>query len=323
MVFIPLMMSFGYDSLTAIMMIFLASQVGYVGATLNPFSVLVAQGVAGIQGNPQLWFRTIQFVVYMIITITFVLLYAKKVKNDPKKSLVYEEDLANRDFFLANRESLDKVEFTGRHKVILIGFAVSMGIMIWGLLEKGFYMNEIAAIFLMLGLFSGIVARFSEKDMAETFVEGCKDFAYPAVIIGIASAILVIAEDGMIIDTILNTLANSLKGMPVAVFTTIMLFVQNIIALFVPSSSGQAALTMPLMAPLGELIHVNKEAIVTTYQAGNGLTNMISPTGGVLMAALGIGRISLSKWIKSVAKIVIILEVTAAIFCAISAYLPI
>lgn len=159
--------------------------------------------------------------------------------------------------------------------------------------------------------------------MAETFVEGCKDFAYPAVIIGIASAILVIAEDGMIIDTILNTLANSLKGMPVAVFTTIMLFVQNIIALFVPSSSGQAALTMPLMAPLGELIHVNKEAIVTTYQAGNGLTNMISPTGGVLMAALGIGRISLSKWIKSVAKIVIILEVTAAIFCAISAYLPI
>lgn len=323
MVFIPLMMSFGYDSLTAIMMIFLASQVGYVGATLNPFSVLVAQGVSGIQGNPQLWFRTIQFVVYMIITITFVLLYAKKVKNDPKKSLVYEEDLANRDFFLANRESLDKVEFTGRHKVILIGFAVSMGIMIWGLLEKGFYMNEIAAIFLMLGLFSGIVARFSEKDMAETFVEGCKDFAYPAVIIGIASAILVIAEDGMIIDTILNTLANSLKGMPVAVFTTIMLFVQNIIALFVPSSSGQAALTMPLMAPLGELIHVNKEAIVTTYQAGNGLTNMISPTGGVLMAALGIGRISLSKWIKSVAKIVIILEVTAAIFCAISAYLPI
>lgn len=322
LVFIPLMMKFGYDSLTSVMMIYLASQAGYVGSTLNPFSVLVAQGVAGIHGNPQLWFRCIQFVIYIGVTVGFVMLYANKVKKDPRKSLMYHDDLINREGFLTSEDTLGDVQFTTRHKIILAGFGAGIVFMVWGLMKKGFYMDEISAVFLAIGLFSGIVAGMSQKKIAEAFVEGCKDFAYAAIIVGVARAILVVAQNGVIIDTILNGMANNLKGLPTAAVTTGMLLVQNVICFLVPSSSGQAALTMPVMGPLADLLKINKEAAVTAYQAGNGITNFISPTGGVLMAALGIAKISIGKWVKSVIKYVLIIELLAIIFCAISAYLP-
>jgi len=322
MVFIPLMISFGYDSLTAILMIYLSSQIGYVGSTLNPFNVLVAQGIAGIHGNPQLWFRCIQWVVYITVAIAFVMIRASKIKKNPQASLSYADDLQNRDHFFSSKSGLEDIEFTSRHKIILLGFAAGIAWMVWGLLVKAYYMDEIAAVFFAIGVFAGIVGQLKINDMAEAFVFGCKDFVYAAIIIGIARSILIVAENGMIIDTLLNALANSLKGIPTAGFTTVMLFAQNIIAFFVPSSSGQAALTMPLMAPLGDLLKINKEAIVTTYQAANGITNIISPTSGVLMAALGIARISFSQWLKTVIKFVLVIELIAIVFCIISAMLP-
>jgi uncharacterized ion transporter superfamily protein YfcC len=320
MLFYPLLISFGYDSITTVMMILLSSQIGYTGSTLNPFNVLVAQGLVGIQGNPQLWLRCIEYVVYIAIAMTFVMLYARKVKKDPKKSLMYESDLRNKEYFISSQNDVDNIKFTARHKIILIGLGAGIVWMVWGLLKKGYYMDEIAAIFLAVGIFAGIVGKLSLNDMGEAFVFGLKDFAYAAIVIGMANAILVIAQNGQIIDTILNYLANGLKSVPVAGFTTVMLLVQNVIAFFVPSSSGQAALTMPIMGPLAELLKINKEAIVTTYQAGNGITNIISPTNGILMAALGLGRISLGKWVKSVIKLVIIIELAAMVFCAISAF---
>lgn len=322
MIFFPLLLSLGYDSITTVMMILVASQIGYVGSTLNPFNVLVAQGLVGIAGNPQLWLRCIEWIVYIAISIAFVMFYAWKVKKDPKKSLMYESDLRNKDYFLLNQGDISKVEFTTRHKIILIGFGVGIAWMVWGLLKKGYYMDEIAAVFLAIGIFSGIVGKLSLDEMGEAFVFGLKDFAYAAIVIGMANAILVVAQNGQITDTILNSMANGMKNVPVAGFTTVMLLVQNVIAFFVPSSSGQAALTMPIMGPLADLLKINKEAIVTTYQAGNGITNIISPTNGILMAALGLGKISLGKWVKTVIKFVIVIEVVAAVFCAISAFIP-
>ncbi|MEK3769617.1 MULTISPECIES: TIGR00366 family protein [Paenibacillus] len=141
---------------------------------------------------------------------------------------------------------------------------------------------------------------------------------YAAVIIGLARGILVVAENGMIIDTILNGLATMLKGLPNYLFTTIMLVVHNIITFLVPSSSGEAALTMPVLAPLGDLVGVNREAVVTAYQFGNGLTNLISPTGGVLLAGLAIARINFGQWLKVILKLFPILWLVAAIFAAVS-----
>ncbi|AWB44536.1 putative basic amino acid antiporter YfcC [Paenibacillus sp. CAA11] len=318
-IFISLMFALGFDSMTAILILFLGTQIGYVGSTTNPFSVLIAQGVAGIQGNPQLWLRFIEWLVFTGVSIGFTMWYAHRVKRNPEKSLVFKNDLINRPVFLTEDDG-QEIHFSVRDKLILSGFVVTLGLIVWGILAKGWYMTEIGAVFLALGLFAGIISKMNQKEMAENFVKGCAEFVYAAVIIGLARGILVIAENGMIIDTILNSLSSLLKGLPSYAFTTIMLLVHNVITFFVPSSSGEAALTMPVLAPLGDLVQVNREAIVTSYQFGNGLTNLISPTGGVLLAGLAIARINFGQWLKVIMKIFPLLWVIAAVFAAISAY---
>ncbi|GIP23757.1 YfcC family protein [Paenibacillus sp. J22TS3] len=318
-IFISLMFALGFDSLTAILILFLGTQIGYVGSTTNPFSVLIAQGVSGIQGNPQLWLRSIEWLVFTGVSIGFTMWYAHRVKKHPEKSIVFNNDLINRPLFL-KEDTGEEVHFSLRDKLIIIGFVVTLGLIVWGILAKGWYMTEIGALFLALGLFAGIVSRMSQKQMAENFVKGCSEFVYAAVIIGLARGILVIAENGMIIDSILNYLSGLLRGLPSYLFTTIMLLVHNLITFFVPSSSGEAALTMPVLAPLGDLIGINREAIVTSYQFGNGLTNLISPTGGVLLAGLAIARINFGQWLKVIMKLFPVLWIIAAIFAALSAY---
>ncbi|HFK5958844.1 TPA: YfcC family protein, partial [Enterococcus faecium] len=197
-VFISLMFSLGYDSMTAILILFLSTQAGYVGSTINPFNVLIAQGVAGVYGNPLLWFRMLSWIVITGISIVFTMLYASRVKKNPLSSIVYESDLKVKHKF----QNFDtEKEFSTQDKLIIAGFIVGLGIMIWGIISKGWYMVEISALFLGLGLFAGGIARFSQKEIAEAFVEGCSDFAYAAVIIGLARGVLVILEGGMIIDT--------------------------------------------------------------------------------------------------------------------------
>ena len=185
--------------------------------------------------------------------------------------------------------------------------------MVYGILALGWYMTEIGALFLAVGLIIGIVARFSLNQICESFVSGCGDFVYAAVIIGLARSILVILQDGMIIDTILNWLVGLLGNLPKGLFTTILLAVQSILTLFVPSSSGSAALTMPVMGPLADLVHINRDVIVLSNQFGNGLMNIINPTGGVLLAGLSVAGISFGKWLKVGGKIFAILFVAAAI----------
>ncbi|MCA1293792.1 YfcC family protein [Paenibacillus sp. alder61] len=317
-IFISLMFALGFDSMTAILILFLGTQIGYVGSTTNPFSVLIAQGIAGVQGNPQLWLRFIEWIVFTGISIAFTMWYAHRVKKHPEKSVVFKNDLINRPLFL-KEDTGEEIDFSLRDKLIISGFVVTLGLIVWGILTKGWYMTEIGALFFALGLFAGLVSRMNQREMAENFVKGCGEFVYAAVIIGLARGILVLAENGMIIDTILNYLSDLLKGLPNYAFTTIMLLVHNIITFFVPSSSGEAALTMPVLAPLGDLVGINREAIVTTYQFGNGLTNLISPTGGVLLAGLAIARINFGQWLKVIMKLFVVLWIIAAVFSAVSA----
>ena len=277
---------------------------------LVPFNVLIAQGVAGVHGNPLLWYRVICWLILTAIAIIFTMNYARKVKANPKRSVVYASDQLVKSKF-QNFEQ-DK-PFSGGDKLIVAGFIGGLGVMIWGIIAQGWYMVEISALFVALALFAGIVAKFGQKGIAEAFVEGCADFAYAAVIIGLARGVLVILENGMIIDTILNSLATLLGGLPKAMFSTILLAAQVLVTFFVPSSSGAAALTMPVMAPLGDLLGINRDVIVLSNQFGNGLMNIISPTGGVLLAGLAIAEINFSKWFKVGLKAFGILAVTAAI----------
>lgn len=320
-IFMPIIMSLGYDSMTAFMVCFLGPQMGYIGSTVNPFNVLIAQGVAGIQGNPQLWFRFIQYAVFTAIGIVWVMMYARKVKKNPTCSITYKDDFAKREEFAVEGVNAD-MPFTLRQKLVLVVFAVGMGVIVWGLVTKGWYMDEISMVFLAIGLLSGIVGGLGEKEMAEEFVKGMADFVYAAVIIGIARGILVVAEGGMIIDTILNGLANLLAGVPAAVFTTMMYFAQALLSILVPSSSGLAALTMPVMAPLTDLMGVNTEASVTALCIANQTMNTISPTAGMTVAGLAVCKISFPQWWKTCWKFMIVVVVVGIVFTAISGMMP-
>ena len=353
-IFIPIMMGIGYDSMTAFIICFLGPNLGYCASTIDPFNVLIAQGIIGIEGNPQLWLRAVSWVIFTAVGIAWAMRYAMRVKKNPESSIVYEDDKLKRVEFSVTDASIEE-EFTTRQKLVLIDFACGMGIIVWGLVTQGWYMNEISAVFLGMGLhcredlphptpcryavpfsshpflcgrnhtadlLAGILGGLDQQTIAEEFVKGIADFAYAAIVIGIARGILVIAEGGMIIDTILQALATALAGAPAAVYTTFMYIVLGLLSLLVPSSSGLAALTMPVMGPLTELMGLNPEAAVTALQFANQTINTISPVAGMTVAGLAVAKISFGQWWKTIWKFFIFMVVFGLIVTAISGMLP-
>lgn len=316
-IFMPIMMAMGFDSMTAFMVVFVGARTGYIASTINPFNVLIAQGILGIQGNPQLWLRMIAWVVLTAVAITWVVLYARRVKKNPESSITVEDDIAKKVEFAADESALD-AEFTGRQKGVLAVFIAGMCLIIWGLVTQGWYMNEISAVFLAMGLLAGVIAGFSQDVIAQEFVAGIADFAFSAIVVGLARGILVIASDGMIIDTILNALATGLGGIPAVLFTTLLYAVENLLAILVPSSSGLAALTAPIFGPLTELMGLNPEAAVWALSMGSATMSLICPTSAILVAGLGVCKIKLGQWWKTVWKFFLVVSLINIVFVAIS-----
>lgn len=316
-IFMPIMMAMGFDSMTAFMVVFVGARTGYIASTINPFNVLIAQGILGIQGNPQLWLRMIAWVVLTAVAITWVVLYARRVKKNPESSITFEDDIAKKVEFAADESALD-AEFTGRQKGVLAVFIAGMCLIIWGLVTQGWYMNEISAVFLAMGLLAGVIAGFSQDVIAQEFVAGIADFAFSAIVVGLARGILVIASDGMIIDTILNALATGLGGIPAVLFTTLLYAVENLLAILVPSSSGLAALTAPIFGPLTELMGLNPEAAVWALSMGSATMSLICPTSAILVAGLGVCKIKLGQWWKTVWKYFLVVSLINIVFVAIS-----
>ena len=316
-IFMPIMMAMGFDSMTAFMVVFVGARTGYIASTINPFNVLIAQGILGIQGNPQLWLRMIAWVVLTAVAITWVVLYARRVTKNPESSITFEDDIAKKVEFAADESALD-AEFTGRQKGVLAVFIAGMCLIIWGLVTQGWYMNEISAVFLAMGLLAGVIAGFSQDVIAQEFVAGIADFAFSAIVVGLARGILVIASDGMIIDTILNALATGLGGIPAVLFTTLLYAVENLLAILVPSSSGLAALTAPIFGPLTELMGLNPEAAVWALSMRSATMSLICPTSAILVAGLGVCKIKLGQWWKTVWKFFLVVSLINIVFVAIS-----
>ena len=321
MILLPIMFSLGYDSMTTFLVVFLGSCLGYSASTTNPFSVLIAQGIAGVEGNPQLWFRYIQWAIYMLIGIVYVMRRAKKIKAAPTSSITYEQDILLKEQFADTSRDEEEDAFTVRQKLVLLVFVLGMALLVYGLLHYGWYMDELSMIFLGMGLLSAIIFGMSEKEIAESFVEGMSEFVYAAIVIGFARGILIIAENGMIMDTILNFLANLLTGVPKVVFTTCTSIVYSLFSIMLPSSSGMAALTMPIFAPLTDLLGINKEALITAFQYGNNNMNLISPTSPMLIAGLSVCRIPIEKYWKTVWKVVLLMFILGWVFAGVSAFL--
>ncbi len=297
LVFVPLAMSLGYDRLVGTAIPFIGAAAGFAGAFFNPFTVGIAQGIAGLPLYSGLGYRLIVWAIGTAIAIIFVTRYASRIRKDPRKSLTYEDDLEFRKTLTPNADPNEKTASTFAHKAVLFLFLAGMALLVVGILKYKWYINEIAGLFLALGILAGIIGRLKTDDMARAFVDGAKDMVNTAFIIGIARALLIVATDGRIMDTLLYGMARSISHVHPVISAQLMFVGQCGINFFVHSGTAQAALTMPIMAPLGDLVGITRQTSVFAFQLAEYI-NPILPTSGVTMGVLGLAKLRWEKWAK-------------------------
>ena len=293
-VFIPLAISMGYDSIVGVCMCYVAAHIGFAGAMLNPFTIGIAQGIAGIPLFSGLEYRLFCWIVLTIIGIAFVLWYAHRVKAMPQSSPVYKLD----DYWRERQQGNEQSALTTRHALILILLLLTIVALVVGVLVWHWYIAEISALFLAMGILAGILDRQGADDIAKLFLAGCKDILSAALVVGLASGIIFILKDGRIIDTMLYGLTRSLAQTGEVMSLGVMYLFQTLLNIVMPSGSAKAALTMPVMAQFADLIDVSRQTTVLAFQFGDGFTNMLTPTSGVLIGVLGIARIPYGTWLK-------------------------
>ena len=293
-VFIPLAIQMGYDSIVGVCMCYVAAHVGFAGAMLNPFTIGIAQGIVDLPLFSGLEYRFFCWVVLTIVGIAFVLWYAARVKANPERSPVHKLD----DYWRERASSTEQSVLTVRHVLILILLLLTIVALVVGVLAWGWYIAEISALFLAMGILAGIIDRQSADDIAKLFLAGCKDILSAALVVGLASGIIFILRDGHIMDTLLYGLSRSLAHTGEVASLAVMYVFQTLLNIVMPSGSAKAALTMPIMTQFADLIGVSRQTTVLAFHFGDGFTNMLTPTSGVLIGVLGIARIPYGTWLK-------------------------
>ena len=302
-VFIPLAISMGYDSIVGLCMCYVAAHIGFAGAILNPFTIGIAQGIADLPLFSGLEYRLFCWGVLTLIGIVFVLWYAHRVKVNPERSPVYKLD----DYWRQRQQDSENTKLTVRQSLILVLLLLTIVALVVGVLVFDWYIAEIAALFLAMGIIAGILDRQNADSIAKLFLEGCKDILSAALVVGLASGIIFILRDGKVIDTILYGLTRSLAQMGDVASVGAMYAFQTLLNVVMPSGSAKAALTMPIMAQFADLIEVSRQTTVLAFQFGDGFTNMITPTSGVLIGCLGVAKIPYGVWFKWVWKFILFL----------------
>ena len=357
-ILVPLAISMGYDSIVGVCLVYVAAHVGFSGAILNPFTIGIAQGLAGVPLFSGFEYRIFCFFILTLVAITWVLIYAKKVKRNPKISRMYEEDeywrkreSLNSDEILYERTSASWIVYIVIQAVLIIfSFLYPMTTLtigdpaateslrwhapmipvltalfallsIWllrksyhffilnillftilflivGVMGYQWYIMEIASLFFAMGIASGIAMNTSGNNIVKLFIQGAADILPAALVVGLAGGIIIILEDGKIIATILHSMASAMHGSGQVVSVGVMYVIQALINVVIPSGSAKAALTIPIMTPFSDLIGLSRQATIMAFQFGDGFTNMITPTSGVLIGALGIARIPFDKWFR-------------------------
>ena len=305
---LPLARSMGYDHFVGVAIPFVGAGVGFAGAAFNPFTVGIAHGIAELPLFSGAAYRTAVCAVMVIIAAWYVIRYANRLLKAPEKRFMPSLDAVN--------EEMQARPFNTQAKIILLIFFLSLGLVVFGAIEWGWYIAEISGLFIALGLLSAIIARMSVADTVKSFYTGAKEMLPAALIIALSKSILVVANDGKIVDTILFALSGLVDGMPKVIAVQLMFLTQGAINFFIPSGSGQASITIPIMSPLADLIGVSRQTAVLAYQFGDGLFNMIIPTSGVTMGILSIAKIPFGKWLRWIMPLMVILIVAAMIFLA-------
>lgn len=305
LIIVPICLALGYDSIVGVAIPLVGAHVGFASAFLNPFNVGIAQGIAEVPLFSGIGYRVICWIISTIVAILFLLYYVRKISKNPEASPTYAEDNERR-----KNEQFDHIynnnnHFSLKNKLVLLTFALSLVMLVIGVIEFEWFIEEIAAMFFIMGILVGIIGGLKSDELIKAFIEGAKDLVGTAFIIALARATLVISRDGQIIDTILYGLAPLIESSSPIFASQKMFIVQAVINFFVHSGSGQAALTMPIMAPLSDLAGVSRQTAILAFQLGE-YTNIIIPTSAVTMGALSMAKVPWDKWAKWVLPLMII-----------------
>lgn len=324
---ITVMLAAGYDGLSAGALILLGAGIGVLGSTINPFATGIASGFAGTTISEGLIGRVVILIIGTALGIWFVVRYAERVRKDPAKSLIYDQKAENEKQFMASGGAAAEFgEFTTRHKVILALFFLAFVVMVYGVIPWAdlglpiptwwWWFPEMTACFLFFGILIGLIGRLGEKQLVDTFVDGARDMLGVALIIGLARGITVIMNNGLITDTVLYWAEQAVSGLGGVGFIIVTYLLYLPLSFLIPSSSGLATVSMPIMAPLAQFANVPSHLVVTAYQTANGLINLVTPTSAVVMGGLAIARVGYGTWLRFVWPLLLLLAVLSILVLA-------
>jgi len=295
--------------------------VGYGAALINPFTIIIAQDIAGLQPASGLWYRVVLMVIFLPIGIHHVWSYAKKVGRDPAASLVADVSAPEGVSISSGGDGeagVDHPPMTTTHKLILAIVGISQLLLVYGLIQWHWSLVEMQAVFVALTVVIAIVARMSPDRTAVEFGRGAASLTSTALLIGVARGIQVVLNEGGIVDTMVHGISLPLQGLPGALSAVGMFFVQSLANFFIPSGSGQAYVTMPIMAPLADLVGVSRQVAVLAYQFGDGFSNILVPTQAVIVGALAIAAIPYDRWLRFILPFMVKIWIVGSIALAVA-----
>ena len=320
MVFIPIAIALsrilGYDAIVGMSLITLGGACGFNSAMMNPFTVGIAQGIAELPLFSGIGLRLIVWIVLLIITTIYVMRYGKKVRENPELSLVADIEKMEKGNTDIDFSRDTKLELP--HYLVFLTLLAGFSIIVFGVYKYEWYINEIAAVFLAMGVISGFIGKLGTSNMAQEFVAGARSIVFGALVVGIARGILIVMQDGKILDSVIYFMASIINTFPKSISVLGMYFVQIIINFFIPSGSGQAAATMPIMVPLADILGITRQTAVLCFQFGDGFSNSIIPTASTLLASLSLAKIPYERWVKYIGKLMLLWIATGAIFVLIA-----
>lgn len=308
-IFVAVAIALGYDAMVGVAISVVPVGVGFASATVNPFTIGVAQTIAELPMFSGLGYRILILSVMIAITIAYVLWYARRIKKDPSKSLTYGIDMSD----MTVDEERMNTPMTMQRKLSLLALLIAVGFMAWGLITQGWYINQCAAIFIILAIVVGIINHWNGNKIASTLVEGMGRGVLGAVIVGVARAVLVVMTKGGIIDTLVHACVSLIENLSLYASGVGMLIFQTLLNFLIPSGSGQAAVSMPIMTPIADIIGMNRQVAVLIFQFGDGFSNMLWPTSFMVIAC-AMAKIPLSKYYKWLLPFMGILFVTQCLF---------
>lgn len=303
---IALATALGYDAMVGAGMIALGAGIGFLGGMINPFTVGIAQKIAEVKLFSGWGFRTVVYLLVLISGIIYVMLYARKVKKHPQKSLLADIDVDARSTMSDDVLDTKFDSFRKRHAVILMLLTVTIIFNVYGIFKYEWFLTQMSANFLLMGIIAGIIGGLGINGTFDALLDGMKDILFGAIIVGFAKAIVVVLSSGKIIDTIVYYMTDFIDHLPTAFSVVAMFLTQLVLNFFIPSGSGQAMTTMPIMVPISDLLNINRQVAVLAFQYGDAISNNIIPTSASLMGLLAVAGIPYSRWLKFVWKISLI-----------------